>query len=138
MVLDVYGASMDDGGNVQLFENNGNTNKQWRMQSAGSETKNGQTVNYYKFINVNSGKALSVESSTYSSGVNVAQYTLRDIGDYQKWRLIPDGDGYTIVPKPNESLALDVSGGNSGNRANIQLYEINGTDAQRWKLIKVN
>ena len=138
MVLDVYGASMDDGGNVQLFENNGNTNKQWRMQSAGSETKNGQTVNYYKFINVNSGKALSVESSTYSNGVNVAQYTLRDIGDYQKWRLIPDGDGYTIVPKPNESLALDVSGGNSGNRANIQLYEINGTDAQRWKLIKVN
>ena len=110
----------------------------WRLQSAGSETKNGQTVNYYKFINVNSGRALSIDGSTYSSGTNVAQYTLRDNGDHQKWRLIPNGDGYTIVPKSNENLALDVSGGSSGNGVNIQLDTRSADKAnQRWKLIKV-
>lgn len=139
VVLDVYGASKDNGGNIQLFENDGSTSKRWRLQSAGSETKNGQTVNYYKFINVNSGRALSIDGSTYSSGTNVAQYTLRDNGDHQKWRLIPNGDGYTIVPKYNENLALDVSGGSSGNGTNIQL-DTRGADKanQRWKLIKGN
>ena len=136
-LLDVQYASKDSGGNVILNHDTHGDNQKWIMRPAGSERKNGRKIDYYKFISVNSGMALSVENANYSSGANVVQATPRDDGDDQKWRLIPEGDGYyRIVTKSNESLALDVYGAIPDDGTNVQIYTVNGSAAQRWRLLR--
>lgn len=138
-LIDVASSSLDDGGNVHLWSKHGGANQQWKLQSAGSEKKGGQTINYYKIINVNSGKALSIDGSSYSAGVNIAQYTERDNGDHQKWRLISSGDGFTIVPKSNPNVCIDVNGGSPDDGTNIMLWNVGSNQAnQRWRLIPVS
>ncbi|OWT47518.1 RICIN domain-containing protein, partial [Bacillus sp. K2I17] len=38
----------------------------------------------------------------------------------------------------NSNLVLDVSGANISNNTNIQVYERNGTNAQKFKLVQVD
>lgn len=46
-----------------------------------------------------------------------------------------EADGiYTIHSAVNQSYVLDISGGSKSNGANIQLYQSNGTGAQRWEV----
>ncbi|OXM99718.1 glycosyl hydrolase 53 family protein [Bifidobacterium vansinderenii] len=41
---------------------------------------------------------------------------------------------YTVSSALKDSAVLDVTGGSTGNGANVQLYGSNGTDAQIWKV----
>ena len=48
-----------------------------------------------------------------------------------------DGKSYVIQNKKNGTRAVvDVSAGSKSNGANVQLYESNGTNAQRWTFRK--
>lgn len=52
----------------------------------------------------------------------------------QYWEFIPIGDGqYKIINKGTQK-ALDVSGATDKNGVNIQIYNDNGSDAQKWTL----
>lgn len=81
---------------------------------------------------------MEAASSTASNGLGIdttmSQTSLRS----WRWVLIPDGDGYIIASALDQNYVLDVPGGNAGVTTAIQLYEKNGTDAQRWKLVPVD
>lgn len=124
-VLDVYGASYDDGANIQLYKNYYQTNQGFMI------TK--QNDGYYIITAIHSGKALDVENNGSYNGTNILQWSKHG-GNNQKWQIIKTSDGYySFISKAN-GLYLDVNGGNASNGVNIQCYVGNGTKAQKFIL----
>ena len=73
-------------------------------------------------------KAVSRDSN------NVIVLETNQYSQDQFWEFIPIGNGqYKIINKGTQK-ALDVSGASDKNGSNIQVYDDNGTDAQKWTL----
>ena len=125
MVLDVSAASLNNGGNIQIWQDV-NVNQQKFI------------INYiedgwYKIVSYNSGKVLDVEGGASNLGTNVQQYEWNN-SDAQKWKIEDLGNGeYSIISKCN-GLYLDVSNASTNNGTNIQVYTSNGCDAQKFKV----
>ena len=127
-VLDVTGASSNDGANVQLYGSNGTDAQTWTV----SHDDDG----YVTFTNANSGKVLDVSGGSANSGVNVQQYGSNGTSA-QKWIAVKRSDGsYTIRSAANaqREIVLDVTGASSANGTNAQVYDSNGSKAQRWTI----
>ena len=52
----------------------------------------------------------------------------------QYWEFIPIGNGQYKILNKGAQKALDVNGASDKNGANIQVYDENDSDAQKWKL----
>ena len=96
----------------------------------------------YYFVNVASGKALDLDSGKLEN-LHVVHFWEATQHDNQRWYLIVMEDGLLKI-KPrvavlNKSNAvLDLNTGTPSQGQRIQVYEDNGTIAQRWKLVPVN
>ena len=72
------------------------------------------------------------------TGNNVV-YTGTLSGNHNVWKVRENGDGtVTLLSAVDSGFALDVSGGNAQNGRNVQIYQSNGTKAQKWKLKKIS
>lgn len=141
-VLDVAGASTANGGVVQQYASNGTAAQHWSLLDYGNG-KISLTSNVSgKAVDIPSGNASSsVKLQIYSAnGTKAQQWTVtrvkseRDkINDLaaQNKGVLADGT-ITVVSALSASKALDVSGASRSNCANVQLYQSNGTGAQRW------
>ena len=128
--LDVSGGSYDNYANVQIYNNNGTAAQQWEITNLGNGC--------YKIISKQSGKALDKYTASSGSGTNVMQYTWRENDPAQQWYFKDAGDGYYyIVPTSNSGLCLDVYAAGSADETNVQVYTANQSQAQKWKLEKV-
>ena len=56
----------------------------------------------------------------------------------REFRFLDAGNGYYIIQPKNVNGVLDVSGGGSANNTRIQLFQYNGSAAQKWKLERRN
>ncbi len=72
-VLDVAGASGDDGANVQQYGWNGTNAQRWRMQGR-------------QIVNVGSGKCLDVDGNSQPFGANIQQWNCHGKSN-QSWRV---------------------------------------------------
>lgn len=144
-VLDVNGASTASGTNVQQFASNGSWAQKW-IAVCGS----GGSYTIYSALARN--VALDVYVASTANGANIQTYTANGT-KAQQWRMtktqtlrarlnsmasshrndLKDGT-YTFGSANKRSMVLDVSGGSSANGANVQLYQSNGTNAQRWRV----
>ena len=86
------------------------------------------------------GLALDVAGGVAGNGINIQVYPSNK-SRAQEWSFVSSGGGgiegtYTLRSALNENKVLDVSGGvaNARNGTNIQLYDSNGTEAQRWRI----
>lgn len=69
------------------------------------------------------------------SNANGNPITLWDYSGFcQEFRFLDAGNGYYIIQPKNVNGVLDVSGGGSANNTKIQLFQYNGSAAQKWKL----
>ncbi len=125
-VMDVNGASIANGGNVQLYEDNGSNAQKFIF------TK--QSDGYYTISNVNSGKLLDCAGAGRTNGTNIQQYE-SNVTNAQRWKLTSVGNGYYTLTCKCNGLVADVSGGRRANWTNIHMYTSNGTAAQKWKLV---
>ncbi len=141
-VLDVAGASTANGGVVQQYASNGTAAQHWSLLDYGNG-KISLTSNVSgKAVDIPSGNASSsVKLQIYSAnGTKAQQWTvtkvkserdkLNDLAAQNKG-VLADGT-ITVVSALSASKALDVSGASRSNCANVQLYQSNGTGAQRW------
>lgn len=141
-VLDVAGASTANGGVVQQYTSNGTAAQHWSLLDYGNG-KISLTSNVSgKAVDIPSGNASSsVKLQIYSAnGTKAQQWTvtrvkserdkLNDLAAKNKG-VLADGT-ITVVSALSASKALDVSGASRSNCANVQLYQSNGTGAQRW------
>lgn len=130
-VIDVNGWGTNDNTNIQIWER-GKTqaNQTFQPISAGN--------GYYLLKDVNSGKVLDICGGTAYDGANVILYEQHG-GANQLWRFIYKGkenghNWYELESKINGNYCLDVSGANSANGTNIQLWSRNGSNAQKFMM----
>lgn len=127
LVLDVPGASRDDGANVQLWDANRSDAQKWRVSydSQGLAT----------ITNVASGKVLDAQWGSSRPGTNVDQWSPNGTRA-QKWRITSGDQGRVkIVSALDPAIVLDVAAANASAGANVGLWNANGSDAQAFSFI---
>lgn len=127
LVLDVPGASHDDGANVQLWDANRSDAQKWRVSydSQGLAT----------ITNVASGKVLDAQWGSSRPGTNVDQWSSNGTRA-QKWRITSGDQGRVkIVSALDPAIVLDVAAANASAGANVGLWNANGSDAQAFSFI---
>ena len=143
-VLDLNGASSSNGTNVQQYSSNGTYAQKW----VAVKTSSG-----YKVVSaLNKDIVLDIDAGNISNGANIQVWSYNDSGA-QQWTFtkyqtareelnelatnnkssLSDGT-YTINSISNSNYVLDVLNGSVENGANIQLYQYNGSGAQKWRV----
>ena len=129
MVLDVRGASTEDGATIQIYQNAYQTNQGFLIKNCGD--------GYYTITAIHSGKNLDVANSGKNNETKVLQWTAHN-GDNQKWEIVKTSDNfYSFISKCN-GLYLDVGGAVFKNQTHMQVYEGNNTIAQKFVLVGVS
>ena len=80
---------------------------------------------------------MEVRNSSFANGADVAQWDDANILT-QQWYIYDKGNGWHEFVNANSGKALDVTGGKTANGTNVQQFERNNTDAQRFRLISNN
>ena len=126
--LDVYGGSLYGGANVQLFSLNRSNAQKWKITH--------DSKGYVMFQNVGSGMYLTAGGSGNSANV----YQQKQSNGYnQKWIIMFDtNSNLRIVSALHSNRVLDVHGGMIRNFSNIQLYDSNNSNAQKWVFEYIN
>ena len=125
-VMDVADGSTGAGAGIQLYSSNGTDAQRFKIQKTGD--------GYYTIQNSKSDLYLTLYT-TWADLKNGQQVTQRSYtgGMSQKWCMEQNNDGtYTVVSAMDSCMALDVANGKAFNCAIVQVWETNGTAAQRW------
>ncbi len=129
MVLDVRGASTEDGATIQIYQYAYQPNQGFLIKSCGN--------GYHTITAIHSGKNLDVANSGQKNETKVLQWTAHN-GDNQKWKIVKTSDNfYSFISKCN-GLYLDVGGAVFKNQTHMQVYEGNNTIAQKFVLAWVS
>lgn len=131
--IDVMANSQQNGAAVQVYDCNYTDAQKWIFESNSDGT--------YTICNKYSGKVIDIPAGNAVTG-NYLQMYVANGTDAQRFYLIEtpadahtfDGT-YTILSSKNQSFAIDVSGASSASRANIQLWQSNGTGAQKFRFL---
>ena len=95
--------------------------------------------------NCEDGKVLDIYAASIKKGTKLQLYRYNASNAQKfvlkKWNMLGENvnveDGvYRIFPAKAPSVSLDLYGGSSENKANIQLYTRNDSEAQEWKIRK--
>lgn len=91
----------------------------------------------YRMKNVNSGLYMQVAGAEAKNGANVQQWGTTDDSIHDIWKLIDAGDGYYYIVSAvgdGGTYALDVAGKKTANGTNIDIYQWNQGDNQKFML----
>ena len=127
-VLDVNGASIYNGTNVQIYEYSDVPQKKYKVKYLGDGT--------YSIIASHSNKSLDVKDASKQKGANVQQWEWNST-DAQRWIIKDVGNGYYSIISKCNSLYIDVLDAKAQNFQNVQMCDGNGLDAQKFKFEKV-
>ncbi|MDD6784913.1 MAG: RICIN domain-containing protein [Eggerthellales bacterium] len=132
--LDVFAAGRRDNTNVGIYEPNGTPAQQWLI--APSLTADGRPC--YKIVSAASGKALDTEGNELGANVRIwavnptaSQNWLFSLVPGLTYTTIEDG---TYVITSEYGTVLDIEAAGTENLTNVQVYETNGTGAQRFHI----
>lgn len=118
-VMDVKDGSKSEGANIELKSRNSNVSQVWEV----SHDEKG----YITFTNAKTGKVLSTDNVANNSNIFQKEKT----NNYnEKWIVKEDG---TILSALDEKYVIDLRWGEAKEGSNIQLYESNGSKAQKWQ-----
>lgn len=130
LVLDVEGASDDNGANVQQYEENGTYAQKFLL-------KYDEATGYYTFTNAQSAKMLEVAGAADYNSANVAQYESNGTRA-QKWTIKELDDGSYAVYSAVGGRVLDVSGASTGNGGNVQVWSWDDVANQKWQFVSTD
>lgn len=142
-VIDLDGAITKNGRNIHQYASNGTRAQKWIAQQSGSG---------YSIVSaIDTSFALDIRNGFVYSGSNIQLYKSNNTAA-QQWTFnkyvterercdsyasqnkgrMPDGVYY--IKNQNVGYALDVADGSLYAGANVQLYSLNRTNAQKWKI----
>lgn len=124
--LDVYGAGVENGTNIQIHSDNGTVAQKWQIKRNSDNT--------YTLINPNSGKVLDVEGAGITDGINVQLYSSNGTCA-QKWQIVRNNDGSYTLYSTCSGRVLDVQNGDIKSGTNVHIFQPNSTNAQKWYFI---
>ena len=124
-VLDIYGGSLDNTGNVQIYTSNNTNAQKFKLEYQGN--------GYYRIVNIKSGKVLDVAGAVAKDGTNVWQYTWNG-SKAQLWKIVNtgDGNGSYFIQSMLGNYVLDITNGQIKAGANVQIYTLNKSSAQKF------
>ena len=116
-VVNVAESSLNDGANVEIYEKNSSYSEIWKI------TKN--SGGYYNIVNLNSNKALDVDSGIFETNRNVQQWSI-NTSDAQKWNFTKlQGKNAYRIKTATANYYLTVDSGNIENGTNIKISVLN-------------
>ena len=124
-VIDVDNASRSNGANILIYASNSNLNQKWKVSAVSG------LDNTYTFESLCSGKYMSV------SGDNVVQAAYEEDSKEQMWIPVDIEAGAIVLQNVATGKVLDVNGASVDNGTNVQVYQRNGSSAQRFVLVSV-
>lgn len=130
-VINVKGNNSADGTLANIWNSDLNDNfQQFEISRYGGV--------FYKIKSVGSGKFLEISENANAKAVRFWQD--RQNACEQLWAIFANSDGsYKIRNACSGGFTLDVSGGAvRTNGAQLQGYNANNTDAQKWKIENIN
>ena len=89
----------------------------------------------YRIKNVNSGLYLNVVGAKQENGTNVQQWGTDGTSVHDVWKLVDAGSGYyNIISQigDGKTYYLNVAGNSTANGANIEIYQSNGGESQKF------
>ena len=127
--------------NSYLINDNGNvcfnkTNSINENQKVWYFTKNDNDSFTIKSMYDN--KVLDVYMDKDENGTNVQTFNQGENYANQQWYFQGVAPYYYIKPAFTDRVVLDLNGGKYYDNVNAQVWEKNGTDAQKFKLVEVN
>lgn len=130
-LVDVAGASIEQGARVQLYSGNSTAAQRFRIVPDSDGV-------HCVIYNVCSGLVLDVRGGENSVGAVVQQWTYNGSAA-QRWIVSANDDGtYSLFSELTTSdgspLVLDLPAANASDGNGLQLWTSNGTSAQRWGL----
>ena len=135
-VLDVADAGKINLTNVWQHEDNGTDAQQWIIKDTGDGE-------YYNIISKCNDLYLDVNGGSSANGTNVQMYEGHG-GTSQKFKFVPIGEKtipngtYKIVTGVNGNSVLDIDGGSKANEANLQIWQSDDVDQQKFKVTYLN
>lgn len=142
-VLDVSMGKARSGQNVWQFGSNNSRAQKWIVQPNGSGYTISSALDPSYVLDLSGGTVRSGGNiQVYDSNNTVAQQWSFDkyVSDrercdsYASQNKDKMADGTYYIKNQGVNYALDVSGGSLYAGANVQLYSLNRTNAQKWKL----
>ena len=142
-VIDLDGAITKNGRNIHQYASNSTRAQKWIVQKSGS--------GYAIVSAIDTSYVLDLRNGTVSSGSNIQLYKSNNTAA-QQWtfsKYVTErercdsyasqnkdrmADGVYYIKNQNVGFALDVADGSLYGGANVQLYSLNKTNAQKWKI----
>ena len=134
-VLDVAGAGQNNGTNVQQYQKNKSKAQQWIIQ----KTSDG----YYSIISKCNYLFLDVSGASTKNGTNIQVYETNNSKaqkfNFEKINNITCGQVlqngiYKISSALNGNKVLDISGGSTNNGANLQIWNSENVQQQKFQV----
>lgn len=122
MMLDINSASMNNGGNVQVYSMNSTLAQKYDIRYVAD--------GYYKIVAIHSNKALDVANASTNPGANLWQYEQNGT-DAQLWKFIDAGDGYYYIKSKLGTVIAPVSN-SIKNSTNVAMVSLTGKNIQKW------
>lgn len=146
-VIDLDGAITKNGRNIHQYASNGTRAQKWIVQQSGSG---------YSIVSaIDTSFALDIRNGSVYSGSNIQLYKSNNTAA-QQWtfnKYVTErercdsyasqnkdrmADGVYYIKNQNVGFALDVADGSLYGGANVQLYSLNNTNAQKWVFEYIN
>jgi hypothetical protein len=89
----------------------------------------------YTLTALHSSQCMEVAGAGLALGANLQQGVCDPAALHQQWYLAPVGDGVFKLINHNSGKVLEVAGGSSSDRANIQQYDYVAGSNQQWRLL---
>ena len=137
-VLDVKNGGKSEGTNIWQYEHNGTDSQRWMIVKNSDGTYSIISKLNDLYVDVLRGRAQNEQNiQVYSGNETKAQKFIFEKNESLGSKTIENGT-YIIKSAINENFVLDVSDNSKKNGANIQLFSINGTDAQKFNIKYIN
>jgi fibronectin type 3 domain-containing protein len=136
-VMEVAGASTNNGANIQQNTYAGGLNQQWDIMHV--PYTNGGDWSYFKVAAAHSGKSPDINAFSFDNGGNIQQWDNGggSGGLNQQWYFQYVGDGWFYIRSRWDNKCIEVSGASTANGANIQQWDVLGGYGQQWRLLPV-
>ncbi len=139
--LDVSGGKVANYSNIQQYNSNGTKSQKWIVKKSGSGYTIISALDSNYVLDLSGGKVVNSQNiQLYQSNGSTAQQWTFEKNMTERERLDEMAtqnksmmdDGVYYIKNRDVRFALDVSGGSAYSGANVQLYSLNKTDAQKW------
>lgn len=129
MVMDIENGKMDAGTNVRQWESNGEKCQQWTLKEFA------QGGNYYYIHSYSDDSyVLRTDGSNNGGNLSISANATNDSSMLFKFAKNLDGTYSVMTRSSKDSKILEVINADKEMGGNIQQWEPNGNDCQRWAL----